>query len=315
MSSTKCLRRRVLRHQRAGKHTVAQHRRAVGDLHDLVDVVGDEYDRGARRARCARTSANNCSTPDAGRNGVGSSSTRMPACSRPRRVRTASNARTIATSARSTCGRSADARVGVDVEAEAGKGFAGAAMLVGRQFTHHRVWLAMLPMRRFSSTVSDGHEPEMLVDEGQPEPLGRACRQRQRHTLAVDQQFRARLRRMKAREDLDQRRFAGAVLAEEAQHFARHDIERDVVERLRAAETLREMPQRECRGLTPARAAAASARLTSASTASRIRRRAGRRSRGRSRRASRRSSRSSCRRYRTEHRARRRSCRPHSLRM
>ena len=53
---------------------------------------------------------------------------------------------------------------------------------------------------------------------------------------------------MHAREHLDQRRLAGAVVAEEAEHLARVDLERDVVEDVDRAEGLVDVPEFEDRG-------------------------------------------------------------------
>ena len=50
-------------------------------------------------------------------------------------------------------------------------------------------------------------------------------------------------RRVHAAEDLDQRRLAGAVLADEAEHLARLDRERDVVQRAHARELLADAAQ------------------------------------------------------------------------
>ena len=82
-----------------------------------------------------------------------------------------------------------------------------------------------------------GNEGEFLVDEahaefGRPRAATRwqPARRRSRSTprIAVDQ----------AGEDLDQRRLAGAIGADQPVHFAGHDIERHALQRLRAAEGL-----------------------------------------------------------------------------
>ena len=52
---------------------------------------------------------------------------------------------------------------------------------------------------------------------------------------------------MDAREDLDQRGLAGAVVAEQAEHLARADLERDVGEHVGGAERLVDVGQLEQR--------------------------------------------------------------------
>ena len=59
----------------------------------------------------------------------------------------------------------------------------------------------------------------------------------ERDRLAVHL-HRARCRLVDAGEDLDQRRLAGAVVAEQAQHLARLHLERDVVKHVDRAERL-----------------------------------------------------------------------------
>ena len=86
---------------------VAQDRRAVGDLHHLVDVMRDENNAHAWTQSAAQ--ARRADHVAFGRNGVGSSKTSKPAPSRiPRQL---SIARTMASSARST-GGSGPARPG-----------------------------------------------------------------------------------------------------------------------------------------------------------------------------------------------------------
>ena len=64
------------------------------------------------------------------------------------------------------------------------------------------------------------------------------------HRLAVDRDLAAR-RTVDAREDLDQRRFAGAVVAEQAMDLAELDLERDVAQRDHRAEELGDAAQLE----------------------------------------------------------------------
>ena len=73
------------------------------------------------------------------------------------------------------------------------------------------------------------HHRKVLVDGRNP---ARACvaRRREMHLLAVDDQASA-VRLVTAREDLDEARLAGAVVAEDARHLAGVHVRRDVVQR------------------------------------------------------------------------------------
>src|SRR5262245_33335678 len=81
-------------------------------------------------------------------------------------------------------------------------------------------------------------ERQVLVDD-LDSALARLGRPREDGGRPVDQQ-RARAGREVAGDDLDQCRFAGAVVAHEPDHLARRDGQRDVVERVDGAEVLRQ---------------------------------------------------------------------------
>ena len=74
-----------------------------------------------------------------------------------------------------------------------------------------------------------GKQRRLLVDGGDAE----RARQRRRHVRHVTSRHRqaARIGPLGAGHDLDQRRLAGAVLADDRVHLARLQIERDVAER------------------------------------------------------------------------------------
>ena len=94
--------------------------------------------------------------------------------------------------------------------------------------------------------LQDGHagdEGQLLVDEVHPE-IGRLVRRLDRHRPAVDLDD-AGIAVDEAGEDLDQRRLAGAVGADQPVHLARQDVERDALQRLRAAEALGDVPGRD----------------------------------------------------------------------
>ena len=84
--------------------------------------------------------------------------------------------------------------------------------------------------------VEIGEDRRLLVDGGDPGPL-RLARALEGRLLAVDADD-AGVRRVDAGHDLDQRRLAGAVLAQQRVRLARVERQRDVVERLRRVEPL-----------------------------------------------------------------------------
>jgi len=86
-------------------------------------------------------------------------------------------------------------------------------------------------------------EPQMLVHEAHPVLAEGAGRERQRHLGPADLEPAAGIGRVKARQHLDEGRFAGAVLPEQAVDLTLADFERDMVERLLAAEGLAEVSE------------------------------------------------------------------------
>ena len=187
----------LARDQRAGDPAVAQHGRAVGDLHHLVDVVGDEDDAGAI-GDDAPDHVEQRSTSRRGRNGVGSSRTsRPPPAAPPGRDR--STARTIASSARSTGESVATSSRRVDADAVARRTGPPPA----RARAASRAASAALAARRPISEVLDHRQrrdqAEMLMDEADAELAERARRQRQRHGLAIDREAAAGVGLVEAR--------------------------------------------------------------------------------------------------------------------
>ena len=90
--------------------------------------------------------------------------------------------------------------------------------------------------------VQHADEPEVLVHEPDAGVVrGRSVAQRERLRRSTHASTRRRVGLVVAGEDLDQRRLAGAVLADERVHFARGDIDADVVERDLARERLRQV--------------------------------------------------------------------------
>ena len=81
----------------------------------------------------------------------------------------------------------------------------------------------------------------MLVDEAQAMLAQRAWRDRKADFLSVDPQLRAGIGRVEPRQNLDEGRFARTVLAEQTMHLAASDLQANPVERLHAAEALRQV--------------------------------------------------------------------------
>jgi len=87
----------------------------------------------------------------------------------------------------------------------------------------------------------------MLVDEAQAMLAQRAWRDRKADFLSVDPQLRAGIGCMEAGQYLDQGRLARAVLPEQTMHLAAPDLQANPVERLHAAEALRQVGETQDR--------------------------------------------------------------------
>ena len=90
-------------------------------------------------------------------------------------------------------------------------------------------------------------EREILVDDLDPE-LRRVLRAGDVTRLALEEDL-AGVDRVDAGDRLDQRRLAGAVVADERHHLALAHLEVDVAQRLDGAERLRDPAELECRGV------------------------------------------------------------------
>jgi hypothetical protein len=95
-----------------------------------------------------------------------------------------------------------------------------------------------------------GEDQRFLEDRGDAPGLG-VGGAAQPHALAVDEDLTA-VGRVHAGHDLDQRRLAGAVLADEGVHIARQEVEPHVVQ-LRVAPNVLEMPRMASTGATGSR--------------------------------------------------------------
>ena len=86
------------------------------------------------------------------------------------------------------------------------------------------------------------HQAEVLVDEAQP--VGDRVAERER--LAVELRDGSRIGRVVAGERLDQRRLAGAVLADERVDLAGADLDRRVDQRPGPGKRLRQLLHTQC---------------------------------------------------------------------
>src|SRR3954451_17746765 len=131
----------------------------------------------------------------------------------------------------------------VEVDAEAGEHAAGLALLLAPMDAAQRTAGEAAVQREVVHGVELEHEAEVLVDEAQA--VGDGVTERERH--AVELGAAARVGRVVADEGLDQRRLAGAVLADQRVNLARPDVERRVDQRARGAERLGERAEAQDR--------------------------------------------------------------------
>ena len=165
------------------------------------------------RARSRRSAVKSRTTSSAGRLAVGSSSTRISA--------SAASARAMATSDFSVRRQALDADVRIDVGAEDLERRGGA---LARRAPVDHAGAARIAEGQ-ADVLGDRHpvdQAEVLMDEGDRQAPERARR------VAAAIGHRALVERVDAGEDLDERGFAGAVLAEQrddlagARHACRH---------------------------------------------------------------------------------------------
>jgi hypothetical protein len=105
-------------------------------------------------------------------------------------------------------------------------------------------------MRPDGDVLGDGEVREkrkVLVDDLNAEARSLA-RRKAFKALALDADFSAPLRRLDAGDNLDQRRFSRAVLANETMHLADFHGEIDLPQRMHAAEDLRDAVKLEKSG-------------------------------------------------------------------
>jgi hypothetical protein len=100
-------------------------------------------------------------------------------------------------------------------------------------------------MNMFSATLRSGKEQRLLIDGGDAVAL--RFRRAGHRDRRPGKQDLAMIRLIDAGHDLDQRRLAGAVLAEQRVDLAGMERERDVIQRLRGAEPLGDAAQFENR--------------------------------------------------------------------
>ena len=101
------------------------------------------------------------------------------------------------------------------------------------------------PRKMFSATVSSGNSSSSWNTVAMPAACA-SCGPLKLDLAAVDPD-RARVRPVDAGDDLDQRRLAGAVLAQKRMHLAGMDVEADIVQRPHAGKRLAQAFDRQHR--------------------------------------------------------------------
>ena len=205
-------RSRVVSGDRAGVHepAVAQHGDPLADPEHLVELVrhvqhGDLPARAARRSRSASRSTSRGSSDD-----VGSSMITTRA--------SVDSARATATICCTPRPSSPSRRADVDGDAVPGQRSRGASRCMRRKSMRPNRLVGSRPRNRLLATLSSGHQVDLLVDGADPgglrvAGLGEGDRLAQVAHLAA-------VRPVHAGDDLDQRRLAGAVLADQRVHLA-----------------------------------------------------------------------------------------------
>ena len=215
-----------LRRRRGADHApVAQHRDAVGDRKNLVDEVGDEHDRDAAPLQLAQDAEQQLDFAriEAGRGLVEHQHARVA-------FERAGDRDELLDRHRIGAERALD----VDVEIEPRERRAGprAGVAPGDQ--------AEPPLLVFEREVfcnrQRRHQVEFLVDGADAERL-RGRRAVDLDRLAVQKNL-AGVAVQRAGHDLDQRRLAGTVLAEQRMHFAGVQAEIDAFQRAHAGKPL-----------------------------------------------------------------------------
>ena len=128
----------------------------------------------------------------------------------------------MASSARCTAGRSPTTARGSRLSPKRAKASSVRSRSLLQRMSHSD-FVEIVQARKFSTTVSVGQQPEVLMDEAQPELRGGSGTHRQLHRATVDLQFAARVGVMIAGEDLDQRGLAAPVLADKAVDLSASD--------------------------------------------------------------------------------------------
>ncbi len=218
--------------ERAARLAVAQHSDAFGNLENLVETMADEHDRDGPALQLEREREESIDLVPRERGGrfVHDDEARVVGDGAADRDELALGDREVAQAGRRVK-RHADPLQG---------GFRRAPDRSPAQEMQPVVLLD----RDILGNREVGEQGQVLVDDldAAPDAFGRIqpCA-----FLAADQDAAARLRRLHAGDDLDQRRFARAVLAGEAVHLAGGNVHVDAVECADAAEPFRDIPQFE----------------------------------------------------------------------
>ena len=89
--------------------------------------------------------------------------------------------------------------------------------------------MRLVPEHDVLDRVQRRHEIELLIDHADAQPLGRAGRV-DANDASIDEDP-AGIGRLRAGQNLHERRLAGAVLTDQRQHFAGIELQRNVIQR------------------------------------------------------------------------------------
>ena len=228
------------RSKTASEPPVAQHRDAVGERLDLAQPVRDVEDRDAllaqRSGRCANSrSASAADSAEVGSSRISSRGARDS--ERATAISWRSETPSRDTSSSSAALESRRPRPSATARARGssrrGDAHGPSSPLASRSST------------RFSAVLNPGDRPlrRVLVDGLDARPA-RVERRAEAHRLAVDQHV-PRSGASAPDEDLVQRRLPGAVGPDDRQHLARGQLQAHAAQRLRGAERLRDLVQRD----------------------------------------------------------------------
>ena len=216
--------------ERAGRAAAVEHGEPIADRVGVAHVVGDEDDADALLAQPRHVAQHHRGLPHPERRGrLVEDQHPRPEIDRPR------DRQRLPLAAGHGADRLLDvAHVDADLHHLVVR--QSARLGLAEPFEQAVVADRLAPHEEVAHHRHQRHQAQVLVD-GRDAQIERVGRRAERDLLAFEQDL-ARGRDVVAGERADQRRFAGAVVAEQAMHLARQQRHRDVLERDDVAEML-----------------------------------------------------------------------------